>query len=274
MPFNMAQNPHGSSPSVTTVDNSNLGNGYVSDIEFGDDEDHIIVTKSNYGVNLIYVTDDGGSNWSYKEDGCIYPSSITTISEIETEGNGTGVFIHNNYVLIADGKLSIIDISNPSGPFALADKDNPREKAYAFFDERPYGLNVKSNNIFVAKGPEGVCTYENILMTPDEYGIEPVYIVYDISPNNISYQPVNFTNNTGQYLEFNLDIRTQGEDTTGIVGEWLITYDWNCNSETDTSVFNFLSDYTFTNSEGYSGTWRLEGNQIQFVFESGTPITV
>ena len=41
--------------------------GYVSSIELGMDEDHILVTLSNYGVNSVYESLDGGSNWSSKQ---------------------------------------------------------------------------------------------------------------------------------------------------------------------------------------------------------------
>jgi hypothetical protein len=41
--------------------------GSVSDIEFGASEDEIFVTMHNYGVQNIWYTSDGGSNWSAKE---------------------------------------------------------------------------------------------------------------------------------------------------------------------------------------------------------------
>ena len=41
--------------------------GSVSDLEFGTSENEIFVTMHNYGVNNIWYTNDGGTNWSEKE---------------------------------------------------------------------------------------------------------------------------------------------------------------------------------------------------------------
>ena len=54
-----------------TISTSNITGtinaGYVSSIELGMDEDHILVTLSNYGINSIYESLDGGSSWSSKQ---------------------------------------------------------------------------------------------------------------------------------------------------------------------------------------------------------------
>ena len=41
--------------------------GAVSSIEFGVDEDQMLVTVSNFGVNSVFETMDGGDSWSNKE---------------------------------------------------------------------------------------------------------------------------------------------------------------------------------------------------------------
>jgi len=41
--------------------------GSISSIEFGSNEDEILVTLHNYGVNNIYYTSDGGVNWVVKD---------------------------------------------------------------------------------------------------------------------------------------------------------------------------------------------------------------
>lgn len=41
--------------------------GAISDISFGKNEDEIVVTLHNYGVNNIYYTSDGGLNWEEKD---------------------------------------------------------------------------------------------------------------------------------------------------------------------------------------------------------------
>lgn len=47
--------------------NSDINVGAISDIDFGVNEDEILVTLHNYGVTNIYYTVDGGLNWQEKE---------------------------------------------------------------------------------------------------------------------------------------------------------------------------------------------------------------
>ncbi len=44
-----------------------INTGSISSIEFGENEDEILVTLHNYGVNNIYYTSDGGANWAEKD---------------------------------------------------------------------------------------------------------------------------------------------------------------------------------------------------------------
>ena len=44
-----------------------INTGAISSIDFGDNEDEILVTFHNYGVNNIYYTSDGGANWAEKD---------------------------------------------------------------------------------------------------------------------------------------------------------------------------------------------------------------
>ena len=53
-------------PEWTDITGSNFV-GSVSDIELGANENEIFVTMHNYGVNNIWYTNDGGTNWSAKE---------------------------------------------------------------------------------------------------------------------------------------------------------------------------------------------------------------
>ncbi|MCC1484457.1 thrombospondin type 3 repeat-containing protein [Winogradskyella immobilis] len=41
--------------------------GSISDIEFGENENSIMVTMSNYGVDSVFFTEDGGATWASKE---------------------------------------------------------------------------------------------------------------------------------------------------------------------------------------------------------------
>ena len=52
---------------LTTNITGTINPGFISSIEFGADEDQMLVTVSNYGVVSIYETLDGGATWADKE---------------------------------------------------------------------------------------------------------------------------------------------------------------------------------------------------------------
>ncbi|AEV33082.1 PDK repeat-containing protein [Owenweeksia hongkongensis DSM 17368] len=60
-------NADGSSPTLTNITTSDLPIGSVSCIEIGSSENELLVTYSNYGVNSVWYTNDGGANWTSKE---------------------------------------------------------------------------------------------------------------------------------------------------------------------------------------------------------------
>lgn len=50
-------------PISTKIDQDQLPVGYISSIDIGDSNDQILVTFSNYGVESVWYTKDGGENW-------------------------------------------------------------------------------------------------------------------------------------------------------------------------------------------------------------------
>lgn len=55
-------------PTWTNIDlNKKINVGAISDIDFGMNENEILVTLHNYGVTNIYFTKDGGATWEEKE---------------------------------------------------------------------------------------------------------------------------------------------------------------------------------------------------------------
>ncbi len=76
--------------------------GSVSDIEFGASENEIFVTMQNYGVENIWYSNDGGSNWSTKEGNlpdmpvnCILQNPLDTEEVIV--GTQLGVWYTKNF---------------------------------------------------------------------------------------------------------------------------------------------------------------------------------
>ncbi|NQZ78458.1 MAG: PKD domain-containing protein, partial [Ekhidna sp.] len=55
-------------PVALNLDNGQFEDGiFISSVTFGSDENHVIVTASNYGVISVYETLDRGTTWSNKE---------------------------------------------------------------------------------------------------------------------------------------------------------------------------------------------------------------
>lgn len=50
------------------MDNANTSTGYVSSIDFGANENTIVVAKSNYNIKSVFYTSDGGTNWTSKDE--------------------------------------------------------------------------------------------------------------------------------------------------------------------------------------------------------------
>ncbi|MEM6783618.1 MAG: T9SS type A sorting domain-containing protein [Bacteroidota bacterium] len=56
----------GGAGAVTDISGT-INAGNISSIEFGEDEDHLLVAVSNYGVNSVYESTDGGVSWIDKD---------------------------------------------------------------------------------------------------------------------------------------------------------------------------------------------------------------
>ena len=57
-------NANTATPIVTTLGKPSTGNGWVSSIEIKEgNENHMVMTFSNYGVNSVWFSTDGGINW-------------------------------------------------------------------------------------------------------------------------------------------------------------------------------------------------------------------
>lgn len=54
-------------PVATKIDNNQLPLGYISGIDIGETNDHILVTFSNYGVQSVWYTNTGGNSWTNLE---------------------------------------------------------------------------------------------------------------------------------------------------------------------------------------------------------------
>lgn len=60
-------NANTSSPITTAITGSNFPNGYISCIALGASEDQLLTVFSNYGINSLYESTNGGTSWQSKE---------------------------------------------------------------------------------------------------------------------------------------------------------------------------------------------------------------
>lgn len=61
-------NAHTSSPSVTQIgQGSRSTSGYISCIEIGSSENQLLITYTNYGLDNVWETTDGGTTWTSKD---------------------------------------------------------------------------------------------------------------------------------------------------------------------------------------------------------------
>ncbi len=54
-------------PVEKRIDGEKLPKGFISSIDIGKDDDHLLVTLSNYGIASVWETTDGGTTWNNKE---------------------------------------------------------------------------------------------------------------------------------------------------------------------------------------------------------------
>lgn len=59
---------NGGSPSTTRIDGSSFPTGSISCVEVGGSEDTLIVTLFNFGINSVWYTTNGGTNWVNKDN--------------------------------------------------------------------------------------------------------------------------------------------------------------------------------------------------------------
>lgn len=90
-------------PVWTNIETSNIIVGSISDVEFGASENDIFVTVHNYGVQSIWYTNDGGSNW-YGKEGDLPDMPVKAIlqsplnSEEVIVGTELGVWYTTNFL--------------------------------------------------------------------------------------------------------------------------------------------------------------------------------
>ncbi|WP_421894665.1 choice-of-anchor D domain-containing protein [Marinoscillum sp.] len=184
------------------------------------------------------------------------PVGYREVAEVTFSNQGSGLFVvsdievNNDVFSVSDTAFSIGELSSKTIEFYFTPTDVIDTSA--FFT---VFTNLDTLTIF-AQG----------------LGAEPPTLVFSIGSLVDSLY-------TGDISERQLAIHNSGfsdleyELSTGLVddflGEWLLTYDWNCNGGASGAVVDFLEDHTFATSEGTGGTWSMDRDSIVWVFDAG-----
>jgi len=207
------------SPTSQDIDpNNTLPDGYISSIDFAGDENHLLITFSNYGLTSVWQTQDGGNTWVSKEGNL--PDIPVRWCLIDPE--------NTNRVLLATevGVWSVNDISvaNPEWEPSVVGLANVRCDM----------LKYRTSDKLVA-----VATYGRGLFTSDVFG--------DAKP--IAAFEANTTIACTQDTIFFTDYTTKSPDTW----EWSFAPSTvsfvngtNANSQNPNVIFNAQGDYSVT----------------------------
>ncbi|MEL6562686.1 MAG: T9SS type A sorting domain-containing protein, partial [Bacteroidota bacterium] len=135
--FKVAGLPFANASSVE-INSGELPVGFISSIDVGEDEDHLLVTFTNYNTQSVWITRDGGQSWENVE---------RNLPDFPVRW---GIFNENNYenVLLAteDGVWYNADVSDPSESWVQMD---------GFPDVRVDMIKMKGIDRVIATGTHG-----------------------------------------------------------------------------------------------------------------------
>lgn len=265
-------NAETTSPTVTNITTSSLPAGSISCIDIGSTEDELLVTYSNYGVNSVWYTNDGGTTWTSKEGNlpdmpvrwCLFNPNNRNEAILATE---VGVWSSTD-----------LSVSSPSWSPSTSGLANVRTSMLQMRSSDneviagTYGRGIFSSNGFGPEDPpqaafsasaSQACAQDTITFF-DQSLNSPTSWQWSFSPSTVTY--VNGTSNTSQHPQvvFNASgtyqVDLQVQNTTG--------NDATQNS-IDAEVFtapkiSALGNQLFCSSTepGLSYQWYLNGNLI------------
>ena len=61
------ENAHSPNPNYTELTGNEFPSGWISSVDIGRSDNELLVTFSNYGINSVWYTNNGGGNWVSKE---------------------------------------------------------------------------------------------------------------------------------------------------------------------------------------------------------------
>ena len=240
-------------PTSTNIDpNTNLPYGRISSIDIGEDENKILLTYSNYGIESVWQTLNGGTNWNNIEynlpdmpiRGCLYNPSNTNQILLATE---TGVWSINDI-----STETIWEPSNSGLANVRCDQLRYRtsDKIVAV---ATYGRGLFTSDIFANPEPAAnfiadktvSCPTDTVIFT-DYSTKNPTQWLWSFTPNTITFlngtdensqNPIVQFNNPGNY---SVELTATNSDGSGTL------------NKTDYILINNDCHYIISNDDVYT----------------------
>ena len=239
------------------------GNWYFRDIEFWDADNGIAVSSLSAGGSAVYVTDDGGDNWSTASGVSIniqdaaYASASTLFAVggdekiIKSTDNGntwsviyTGTFQYVFFGVDFDGDYGVV--GGEDGKIRHTTDGGSSWSEYATGYHNFHGVDVvNSDSSFVAG------TDEDIYKTTDGGSS---WAIEDNGPGASSYYKVKFSDNGTGYVCGSQGVMKRRDGPLA------------ANFEADQTTICFGSTVNFTDLSTSATSWA-------WTFEGGTPAT-
>jgi PKD repeat protein len=197
-------NANGASPSSSNIGSSSFPNASISCVEIGASENELLVTFSNYGVNSVWYTNDGGATWTSKEGNL--PNMPVRWALFNPNDR-------NEVILATEvGVWSTADLNSTSPTWVSSNSGlaNVRVDMLQIRDSdnqviaATHGRGLFSSNAFgstsVPSADFGLshqvaCINETVTLSDSSTG-SPTAFMWSISPNTVSY--VNGTSASSQ----------------------------------------------------------------------------
>ena len=263
--------------------------GSISDIEFGATEDDIFVTFHNYGVQSIWYTSDGGTNWQNKEGDlpdmpvkCILQNPLLTNEVIV--GTELGVWATNNFNDASPNWTSsyngmrdvkVVDLDLRASDNNVLATTFGRGVFTGKFTETEFTIST-SNNTVATCNDTAVFNFNfnaspsyNTLTTFSTSG-EPGSVSINFSPTSLSAQ------GTFTMTVSNVSSLAVGDYPITVIGTGNETYtidvilrvdDTTINIVNPTSPINEATDVVFI---GTNFTWDIDNEASSYDFDIAT----
>lgn len=258
----------GLSPSSVNLTTSNLPSGSVSCVAIGANENQLVATYSNYGVNSVWYTSDGGSTWSSIEGNLpdmpvrwalFNPNDykdVIVATELGvwqcTDITAAGPLWNAENTGLANVRVDMLQMRESDGTVAAATHARGLFSSDLFYNPNPVAKIAVHREIFCINETFEISN-QSINATGHQWSVSPSTFNFTNGTNATSTNPeIKFTAN-GSYSVQLIATSSTGSDTTvttTVVGNLPIPFN------EDFSGSNFINRWKIENID-MDITWEL-----------------